>query len=278
MSANVEELERVYEAALAAIRQGEPAAVATVIGTSTSGPRGVGAKMLVYGDGRTVGTIGGGQGEARVIEAALAALREDRPREVEYATAEETGDPAACAGGSRVFIEVLPPRPTVLIIGAGHVGQAVAQLADFLGYRIVVVDERVELLTSDRFPHADSLAPGPPDEALRNLPLGAQTFVVFVTPHQARDERALAVLAQRPVAYIGLMGRRRRTRATFERTRALGVPREFLERIHTPVGLSIGAESPREIAVSIVAEIIGVRRQQPSGWGVPPAGIGEGQA
>jgi xanthine dehydrogenase accessory factor len=255
----VEELGRVYEALLAALRKGEPAAVATVIGASASAPRRIGAKMVVYSDGRTVGTVGGGRGEARVIEAALAALRDGKPREAEFATAEGT-DEAACAGSSRVLIEVLPVRPTVLIVGAGHVGQALAVLAAFLGYRVVVIDERVELLTSERFPHADQMVPSPPDEALRDLPLGAQTFVVFVTPHQARDELALAVLAQRPVAYIALMGGHRRTKATFDRARELGVPSEFLSHVHTPAGLSIGAESPREIAVSIVAEIIGVAR------------------
>lgn len=259
----VEELERVYEAVLAAIRRGEPAAVATLIRSGRSGPRGASAKMLVFGDGRTVGTVGGGRGEARVVEAALAAIRTGESGEIEYATVGPAGDTALCEGGVRVFIEVLPRRATILIVGAGHVGRALAELASALGYRIVVVDERAELLTSERFPNAASMVLGPPDQVLRELPPAAETYVVFVTPHESRDERALAVVAEQAVAYVGLMGSRRRSQATFERAQALGVPTEFLERIHTPIGLSIGAKTPREIAVSILAEIIAVGRGQP---------------
>ena len=257
----MEELERVYEACLEAIRRGEPAALATVIETRGSTPREAGAKMLVYADGRTEGTVGGGHVEARVIEEALAALAEGRPRELTVRPPEETGrDADTCRGEMRLFIEVLLPRPTLLIIGAGHVGQAVAELGAFLGYRVAVLDERAVMVTADRFPQAEVLLSGALDQQLQEFPVTAQTHVVLVTPHQSRDERALAVLAERPPATIGLIGSRRRTQATFERARGLGVPEELLARVHTPVGLDIGAETPREIAVSIVAEIIGVQR------------------
>jgi xanthine dehydrogenase accessory factor len=254
----MDELERVYEAALVAMRQGDFAAVATVIDTWGSGPRGVGTKMLVYADGRTVGTVGGGRVEARVIEEAVAAIRDGRPRDLDCSRDPATSDAASCSSGLRVFIEVLPSPRILVIVGAGHVGQAVAELGAFLGYRIMVVDERDELLTAERFPCAQTTVVGSPDEVLRELSLTAETFVVFVTPHQARDERVLAVLADSSVGYIGLMGGLRRTEATFERARALGVPEAFLASIRAPIGLSIGAETPREIAVSIVAEIVAV--------------------
>ena len=118
----MDELERVYEAALVAMRQGDFAAVATVIDTRGSGPRGVGTKMLVYADGRTVGTIGGGRAEARVIEAAAAAIRDGRPRELDFSRDAETSDAAPCSSGLRVFIEVLPSPRTLVIVGAGGCG------------------------------------------------------------------------------------------------------------------------------------------------------------
>jgi len=262
----VEELERVLEAALAAVRRGEPAALVTVIEAGEAAPRKAGAKMLVHADGRTEGTVGGGGVEARAIEEALAALAEGQPREV---TVRPPRAPRAvgdtCGGEMRLFVEVLLPRPTLLIVGAGHIGQAVAELGAFLGYRIVVLDERAEMVTSDRFPQADALLSGPLGEQLERFPLTPQTYVLFVTPHSSRDEKGLAALAGQPLAYVGLLGSRRRTAATFERARALGVPKEFLAQVHTPIGLAIGAETPREIGISILAEIIAVQRGRPSG-------------
>jgi xanthine dehydrogenase accessory factor len=257
----VEELERVYEAALDAIRCGEPVAMATVVEARGSTPRKAGAKMLVYAGGRTVGTVGGGPLEARVIEEAQTALADGQSRELHYRPAgDECGAGDVCGGDMRLFIEVLLSNPALLIVGAGHIAQALAELGTFLGYHIAVLDERAELVTPERFPQADRLLTGPLDERLGAIPLTDRTYAVLVTPHHSLDERALAVLAERPVAYVGLLGGRCRTQATFERARALGVPDEFLARVHTPVGLDIGAETPREIAVSILAEVIAVQR------------------
>jgi xanthine dehydrogenase accessory factor len=256
-----EEMEQVYEAALEAIRRGESAAMATVIEARGSTPRGASAKMLVYADGRTVGTVGGGGVEARVIEEAEAAIVEGQSRELDYNLVDDKGgDPGICGGSMRVFVEVLAPRPTLLIIGGGHVGQAVAELAAFLGYRIAVVDERPEMVTPGRFPQAEVRLTGDTVQQVVDFPLTEHTYVVMVTPHYTLDEKVLAVLARRPVSYVGLIGSRRRTGLTFERARESGVSEGFLERIHTPIGLDIGAETPREIAFSILAEIIAVQR------------------
>jgi xanthine dehydrogenase accessory factor len=256
----IDDLEKVYEAILAALRSGMPAAVVTLIRAADGAPRAAGAKMVVYGDGRTLGTVGGGRGEALVVEAALAALGAGESTEFELAGGAAAREMASCEVGSRFLIEVLPHRATVVIIGAGHVAQALAELAAFLGFSIVVVDDRDELLTRSRFPRSTDLLLGPPADVVRELPLGPDAYVALVTHHESRDESTLAVLAEREAAYVGLMGSRRRSRVTFDRARALGVPAEFLDGIHTPIGLSIGAQTPREVAVSILAEIIAVCR------------------
>jgi xanthine dehydrogenase accessory factor len=256
-----EETELVYEAALEAIRQGEAAALATVIEAEGSTPRGASAKMLVHADGRTVGTVGGGGVESRVIEEATAAIAQGESRELQYRLVdEERGDPGICGGDMRIFVEVLTPRPTLLIIGAGHIGQAVAKLGDFLGYRVAVLDERAELVTAERFPWAGALLTGGLDEQVADFSLDENCYVVMVTPHHSLDEKVLAALVGRPFAYVGLIGSQRRTAHTFERARKAGVPDEMLERVQTPIGMDIGAETPREIAVSIIGEIIAVQR------------------
>ena len=258
------EIERVYQAALQAIRQGESAAMATVIEARGSTPRGVSSKMLVYADGRTVGTVGGGDVEARVIQEAQAAIADGQARELDHRLGDEErgdGDPSICGGNMRVFVEALEPRPTLLIVGGGHVSQAVAELGAFLGYRVAVIDERPGMVTPERFPQAETRLTGDPAQQIADFPLTEHTCVVMVTQHHARDETVLAVLAGQPIAYVGLIGSRRRTAHTFERAREAGIPESLLERVHTPIGLNIGAETPREIAVSILAEIIAVKRK-----------------
>lgn len=258
-----EETELVYEAALQAVREGVPAAIATVIEAKGSTPRGISAKMLIYADGHTAGTVGGGAVESRVIEEAQAAIQEGKSRELHYRLVdEERGDPGICGGDMRLFIDVLAPRPTVLVIGAGHVGQAVAELTAFLGYGIAVLDERPELVTTERFPWADALHTGGLAKEVEGFPLNERTYVVMVTPHHSLDEKVLAALRDRSLAYVGLIGSRRRTRHTFQRARESGVPDELLDRVHTPIGLDIGAETPREIALSIMAEIVAVERRR----------------
>jgi xanthine dehydrogenase accessory factor len=160
----------------------------------------------------------------------------------------------------RILIEVLPPRPTLLILGAGHLGQAVAELGAFLGYRIVVMDERPGLATPERFPWAEQCITGDLAEEVARFPVDPHTYVVMVTSHYTGDAAVLAELASRSPAYVGLVGSRRRTALTFGRAQELGVPPGWLERVYTPIGLDIGAETPREIAVSILAEIIAVQR------------------
>ncbi len=257
----MEELEKVYEATLQAIRDGQATALVAVIEARGSTPRGTSAKMLVYRDGRTVGTVGGGGVEARAIEEAKEAIAEGVSRELAYnLVSEERGDPGICGGSMRLFVDVILPRPTMLILGAGHVGLAMAELAAFLGYRIIVMDDRPEMVTSERFPWAQVRVGGEVVQAIQDLEIGPQTYVVMVTPHYSLDYQVLVALSGQGAGYIGLIGSRRRSQKTFELARQAGASDEFLQTIYTPIGLDIGAETPREIAICIMGEIIALQK------------------
>ena len=260
MMAEVDHTDAIYEAVVDALRRGEPVALATVVEAGASAPRAAGAKMLVYAGGRTIGTVGGGPSEAWVIDEAREALRRGCPRLLETPPSEEDKD--ACGRGMRFFVDASLPSPTLRVIGGGHVGQAWPSMGAWLGYRVAVLDERAELVSTNRFPEADVLLSGALDDELRGFPLTEQTYAVLVTPHHSPNEKALSVLSERSVGYVGLLGSSRRTRATFQRARDEGVSDGFLRQIHTPVGLDIHAQTPREIALSILAEITSLRREE----------------
>lgn len=251
----------VLEAALAAQREGRAAALAIVVETQGSVPRQAGSKMLVWSDGQIVGTVGGGQMEALVIAEAQNALRDGQCRMFTYNLANlEAGDPGVCGGTVRVYVEPLLPPPTVLVIGCGHVGKAVAELAKWLDYRVIVADDRPGYATPEQIPGMDGYVTATPEELVARVVISASTYVVAVTRGLSVDETLLPALVQTPAPYIGLIGSRRRWALTVETLRERGVSQADLARVHAPIGLSIGAETPKEIAVSIVAEIIQVQR------------------
>ncbi|MFQ5437007.1 MAG: XdhC family protein, partial [Anaerolineae bacterium] len=176
-----DENRRVLAELLTAQEKGEPVVLATVVKARGSVPRHAGAKMLVYGDGRTSGTVGGGEMEARIISEAKEALANGRPHILNYAlVSPERGDPGLCGGEVEVYLEPYLPPATVYIFGCGHVGQALAAQARLAGFRVVVSDDRPELATPEHIPHADKYLPGPPAEALAAEPIHANTFVALV--------------------------------------------------------------------------------------------------
>ncbi len=261
------ENEQVYEAILQAIRENQAACVLTIVEAQGSTPREVGVKMLLRVDGSTVGTIGGGALEAAALADGRDALQQGASRTAAYSVrGQDEHDLGICGGEARVFIEVLGLRQTLLIVGAGHVSQPLAELGHLLGFRTVVADDRAEFATQARFPHADELLAVPLDRLLEHVTVGAQTHVVIVTRGHQYDEAALRQVVDKPVAYIGMIGSRRKVRTVFERMMAEGVPAEKLARVYAPVGLRTGGQTPAEIAVSIMAEIVAV---QHGGTGEP---------
>jgi xanthine dehydrogenase accessory factor len=236
-----------------------PFAMATIVSATGSTPRGK-AKMLVLSDGTTFGTVGGGLVEAKVIEEALKALDFDRSTLLEYSLDHGPGPGSLdmeCGGAMKVLVEVFGARPRILIAGGGHVGLELARLAKSIGYRVAVVDDRPDFVTSERFPMAAELYVDPDmDAALASAPVDGNTCIVIAT--HAGDERALRHFVASDFRYLGFLGSRRKVRVLINKLRAEGVPQNHLDRIHAPIGLDLGAETPEEIAVSIIAEIMAV--------------------
>ncbi len=256
----------VLEAALRAELSGEPAALVTVVATEGSTPQKAGAKMLVYPDGRIVGTIGGGCVEAEMTWRARQAIESRKPQMASYElTADQAGeDGLVCGGRMQVFIEPVESTPTLCLFGAGHVAQPLARMAKAAGFRVEVVDDRVKFASRDRFPEADLVLVEEFAAAASRMTLGRNTYAVVVTRGHKGDGEALQSLIGRGLRYVGLLGSKPKLVHLVAGLEDKGLPPEALGEIRCPLGLEIGAVTPDEIAVSILAEMIAIRRGVPA--------------
>jgi xanthine dehydrogenase accessory factor len=246
----------------------------TVVQVRGSVPRHEGSKMLVRTDGSFVGTIGGGKLEALVIQEALAALADGKTRMPSYALNDlEAGDPGICGGTVQVFVEPLGVTPTLLVIGGGHIGRALAELGKWAGYRVILSDDRAEYANADYAPGLDGYAVCPPSQVPQHAPITRQTYVAAVTRGLPVDVELIPALLATDAPYIGLIGSRRRWALTIKSLKETrGLTEAELARIHAPIGLELNAETPKEIAISILAEITMLRR---GGTGEPMKWLGE---
>ncbi len=242
-------------------RQGEAFAIATVIRAHGSVPRHDGSKMVVFGDGRIEGTIGGGDMESRVIRESLAAIADGKTRVLSYAFRDiQKGDVGVCGGEVEVYVEPVKPRSKIVIVGGGHVGKAVAHLAGWLGFRVVVSDDRPEFARPEAVPDADEHIECKLSELPERTSIDGDTYVLLTTRGVPVDLEGLPGLLSTSAAYIGVIGSRRRWEVCVEQLRAAGVSDEDVARVVSPMGLELNAETPEEIAVSILAEIVMLRR------------------
>jgi xanthine dehydrogenase accessory factor len=267
-------MREVLDAAARAVETGEPAALVTVVATEGSTPQKAGAKMLVYPDGSILGTIGGGCVEAEMTRRARHVIETEKAQLASYdLTPDQAGeDGLVCGGRMQVFIEPMIGTPTLCLFGAGHVAQPLARIAKMAGFRVEVADDRAKFANEERFPEADLIVVDDLKTAGSKLTLGPNSYAIVVTRGHGGDTEALASVLGRGLRFVGLLGSRAKLVHLATALEERGVAREEIAKIHCPLGLSIGAATPEEIAVSVLAELIAVRHR------VDPKAVGSMKA
>jgi len=235
--------------------------VVTVVASKGSTPRKPGAKMLVNSDSSIVGTIGGGALEHTIIDEAVAQLKaqHSEPVLVEKQLTHELG--MCCGGGVTLLMEPQVYAPRLYIFGAGHVSLALSKIASLSGCEVVVIDGRADLASSERFPEAKNVLAEEPMDCINELELDSEnTYAVVVTHDHGLDEDIVAELMTKTVRFLGVIGSTRKREMFRKRLASRGLEPDAIDQLHTPVGIDISAETPEEIAVSIAAQLISVRR------------------
>jgi xanthine dehydrogenase accessory factor len=249
----------IYSEIARLIAAGQEAAVATVVAASGSSPREAGAKMLVRSDGSILGTVGGGNIEKDVIQQALAVMRQGKAQKIEYRL--KPGDELGmiCGGDVEVFIEPVITAPRLYIFGAGHIAVPLTQMAALVGFNITVIDDREGFATAERFPASAKNITSSFATAFDNLDIDQGAFLVIVTHGHKGDEDVLAAALKTPARYIGMIGSKEKNAAVYSHLLERGYTQQDFERVHAPIGARIKAQTPAEIAVSILAELILVK-------------------
>ena len=247
----------IFQALSELEKNNESAALCTVVKSIGSTPRHVGSKMLVYPDGKFIGTVGGGDLENRVLKEARLAMGDGESRLLSYTMADPSrGDPGVCGGTVEVFVEPILPPAMIVVIGGGHVGKVVVHLAKWLGFRVAVSDDRPQFCNPESVPGADAYFPVEMGKLPEHLKINKQTYIVITSRGSIVDVKGLPGLLEADAAYIGVIGSKRRWLTTAKGLKQKGVPEEKIARVHSPMGLELNAETPEEIAVSIMAEIL----------------------
>ncbi|HLG61599.1 MAG TPA: XdhC/CoxI family protein [Ktedonosporobacter sp.] len=252
----------IYNEIQGALRRGERVAVATVVKTIGAAPCGVGSKMLIHTDGTTSGSFAGPHTDGKVVQEALQAIREGRTYTSHIHLDADQGEAVGSCGATlEVFFEVLRPDARLIIAGAGYVAQALAHLATRLDFRIVVVDDRRDLADPHSFDEKVQLTFGDIPETIRKLEPDESSWIVIVTRGHHLDKDALRAALATNAAYIGMIGSPSKVKHIFKELLKEGIARERLARVHAPIGLDLGAETPDEIALSIAAEMLMLRKK-----------------
>lgn len=256
----------LFEEVVRLRREGIPAALATIVGTRGSTPGRTSMRLLVLEDGTFLGTVGGGCLEAEVYDAALQVIADEQPRTLTFRLTEQDSPDSGlmCGGEVTIFVEPLT-TPSLWIFGGGHVSKALCQVAALAGFRVTVVDDRPAYANAQRFPEAAATIGADLVATIAAMPLRANTYCIVVTRGHQEDGAVLAALARRCEAggrprFLGMIGSKTKQALLWRHLRAAGVAESFLAQVRTPMGAFIGARSHEEIAVSVVAELVAVRR------------------
>ena len=252
----------LYEEIVALRRQGRRGALATIINVRGSIPSFNTAKMLVRDDGSIVGTIGGGCVEAEVWQAAREVMEQEKPRTLTFNLNQDpkfdTG--LVCGGTLEIYVEPVLPIPVLYLFGAGHVAYNVYKVAKVAGFDVVVIDDRETYANRERFPDAREIMAADFDETFPKIAPNETSYVVIVTRGHRDDMRILRWAVQTDARYIGMIGSKRKVITIYKELENEGLPAHLFEKVMAPIGLEIGAVTPEEIAVSIVAEMIASKR------------------
>lgn len=258
----------VYEELVRLRRRGEKCALATIVSVNGSIPSYQNAKILVREDGSFVGTIGGGCVEAEVYNAAREVMETEKAKMLEFSLGQDVAyeNGLICGGQLNVYVEPVVPQPRAFLFGAGHVAQAIAKVAHLAGFATVIVDDRERFASRERFPDAEEIHAAEYEQIFPRLEINSSSYLIIVTRGHRDDMRVLRLAVQTPARFIAMIGSKRKVISIVKELEKEGIPREKFERLTAPMGLDIGAVTPEEIAVSVVAEMIAVRRQPDSKW------------
>lgn len=252
----------IYDEIQTALQHGERVVVATVVKTIGAAPCGIGSKMLIHADGNTHGSFAGPTTDGKVAQEALQAIREGRSYVTHIHLDADQGEAVGSCGATlEVFFEILRPEPRLIIAGAGYVAQALVRLASRLDFRIIVVDDRRDLADPQVFGNNAQITFGDIPQTFRELEPDESSWIVIVTRGHHLDKDALRAALETRAAYVGMIGSPNKVRHIFKDLLAEGYPHERLAQVHAPIGLDLGAQTPDEIALSIAAEMVMLRRK-----------------
>ena len=258
----------IYEEVVRLRRLGQKCALATIVQVNGSIPSYESAKLLVREDGSMVGTVGGGCVEAEVWNAAREVMETERPRQMNFSLGQDAAydNGLICGGQLSVFVEPVVPQPRAFIFGAGHISKSISKVATLAGFASVIVDNREAFANNERFPEADQIFAEEYEDVFPKLAVRDTSYVIIVTRGHRDDMRVLRWAVETNAKYIAMIGSKRKVIGVVKELEKEGVQRAAFERIFAPMGFEIGAITPEEIAVSVVAEMIAVRRAPDSEW------------
>ena len=258
----------IYDEIVRLRKLGQKCALATIVQVNGSIPSYESAKLLVREDGSIMGTVGGGCVEAEVWNAAREVIETEKPRHLNFSLGQEAAYDTGliCGGQLNIFVEPVIPQPRAFIFGGGHVSKSISKVATLAGFLTTIVDDREAFANRERFPEAEETYADEYESVFPKLPVTSTSYLIIVTRGHRDDMRVLRWAVGTPAKYISMIGSKRKTISVIHELEKEGFQRETFERIFAPMGLEIGAESPEEIAISVVAEMIAVRREPNADW------------
>jgi xanthine dehydrogenase accessory factor len=258
----------LYEEVVRLRRVGQKCALATIVQVNGSIPSYQSAKLLVREDGSMLGTIGGGCVEAEVWNAAREVIESEKPRYLDFSLGQDAAyeNGLICGGQLHVYVEPVIPQPRAYIFGAGHVSKSLSKAAVMAGFATIIVDDREQFASRERFPEASEIYAGEYEEVFGRLEMTSASYIIIVTRGHRDDMRILRWAVTTEARYIAMIGSKRKVISVVKELEKEGIPRAAFEKISAPMGLDIGAVTPEEIAISVVAEMIAVRRAPDSRW------------